>query len=232
MKRHAARPAAFLMMLAFAVPFANDAHAQNRSEEWRERDVWQRAPAVLDALGLAAGSEVADVGAGWGYFTAHLSRAVGAAGRVYAVDISDRAIRELSRLVREDSLENVRVVRGEVDDPTLAPRSIDAALIVNAYHDMVRHRAMLTGIRLALRPGGRLVIVDMAPYEVSADAPRAEQVAEHELEVGIAERELRSAGFEIAERVDVFTERCIPGVGAGPFVQWMLVARRPRAGAR
>jgi predicted methyltransferase len=188
------------------------------------RDGWQRVPEVVSALSVDAGSQVADIGAGSGYFTAHLSRKVGPSGRVFAVDISDRALDQLARLVESEELENVDVIRGEIDDPALPERSLDAVLIVDAYHEMTEYEAMLAGVYKALKPGGRFVILDLVPSDSSA--ARGRQTANHRLGISLVEREIRAAGFDVIERDPRFTRS---GRGSG---QWMLVARRPALPSR
>jgi ubiquinone/menaquinone biosynthesis C-methylase UbiE len=173
----------------------------------------------MSALSVDAGSQVADIGAGSGYFTAHLSRQVEPSGRVFAVDISDRALDQLARLVEREELENVDVIRGEIDDPALPERSLDAVLIVDAYHEMTEYEAMLAGVYKALKPGGRFVVLDLVPSDSSA--ARGRQTANHRLGISLVEREIREAGFEVIERDPRFTRS---GRGSG---QWMLVARRP-----
>jgi len=181
------------------------------------RDDWQRVPDVIAALAVSEGSRVADVGAGDGYFTEHLSLEVGPTGRVFAVDVSDRALRNLRRLVENDGLVNVEVVRGEYDDPKLPTEVLDAVLVVNAYHEMTEHEAMLAGMLRALKPGGRLVMLDHVPSDPSET--RDEQISDHDIGIDVVEPELRAAGFQILERHERFVER-------GRGNQWMLVARR------
>lgn len=174
---------------------------------------------MITALSIGTGSRVADVGAGSGYFTVHLSAQVGSSGRVFAVDVSERALGELARLVEDRELANVEVVRGEIDDPRLPARSLNAVLVVDAYHEMTEYEAMLAGFYRALKPGGRLVILDLVPPDSSA--ARERQTANHRLGLSLVEREIRAAGFEVMERDPRFTRS---GRGSG---QWMLVARRP-----
>jgi ubiquinone/menaquinone biosynthesis C-methylase UbiE len=90
------------------------------------RASWQRVPDVMAALAIGEGSHVADVGAGSGYFTEHLAREVGAGGRVFAVEISERSLSQLRRLAEDEDLNNIEVVPGEIDDPRLPERSLDA----------------------------------------------------------------------------------------------------------
>ena len=183
----------------------------------RNRDSWQRVPEVLSALAIDKGSRVADIGAGDGYFTRHLAQAVGASGQVFAVEISQGALSRLRRLASDEGFDNIEVVEGEIDDPRLPKGSLDAVLVVNAYHEMTEHEAMLAGMFVSLKAGGRLVILDRSANDVSDSRDR--QVARHELSIELAERELEEAGFDILQRDERFT-------GGRNHPQWMLVARR------
>ena len=182
------------------------------------RDGWQRVPDVIAALAIGEGGRVADVGAGDGYFVRHLAHIVGAGGRVYAVDISDRALSNLRRLVEDEELESVEVVRGEIDDPRLPGGSLDAVLVVNAYHEMTEYERMLAGMLRALKPDGRLVMLDHAPSDPSESRDR--QTDDHDLSIDIVEREVREAGFDVVDRFEQFAEY------RRNHWQWMLVARR------
>ena len=202
-----------LLLLALALQPA-DLRAQSG-----DRDQWQRVPDVIAALAIGTGSQVADIGAGNGYFTTHLAGHVGSSGAVFAVEISEGELSRLRRLAEDAGLDNVEVVRGEIDDPGLPKQSLDAALVVDAYHEMTEHDAMLAGMRRALRPGGRLVIIDLVPNDGSASRDR--QTDSHRISIDLVEREVRAAGFEVLESDAHFTST---GRGTG---QWMLVARRP-----
>ena len=135
------------------------------------------------------------------------------------MDISARALGQLNEMVEDRGLENVTVIRGEVDDPRLPERSLDAVLVVDAYHEMTEYEAMLARLYEALKPRGRLVILDLVPTDGSASRDR--QTASHRLAIDLVERELRDAGFVVIDLDPRFTTS---GRGSG---QWMLVARRP-----
>lgn len=182
------------------------------------RDNWQRVPDVLAALAIDEGGWVADVGAGDGYFARHLARTVGVAGKVFAVEISRRALSQLRRLAEEEDFNCIEVVEGAIDDPKLPNESLDAVLVVNAYHEMTEHEAMLERMSAALKPGGRLVILDRSVSDTSDSRER--QTGRHELSIDLVEREIEAAGLEVLQRDGRFTS-----VGNHP--QWMLVARRP-----
>lgn len=188
-----------------------------------ERDDWQRVPAVLEALGAARGSRIADIGAGGGYFTDRLSLAVGIEGRVYAVDIDERSLLSLHEWRELEDRENVELILGEVDDPRLPYRSLDGALIVNAYHEMTEYPAMLAGISRALAPGGRLVIVDNPPPD--SLTTREEQTERHTLAMAFVAADLEQAGFRVVDRQPRFIDLTHDD---HTHHHWMLVAERPR----
>lgn len=164
------------------------------------RDSWQRPDDIIAALGLSTGSRVADVGAGDGYFTMRLAQAVGSVGRVLAVDIEQKMLDALKQLVEKEKLSNVDLIRAEPDNPRLPSDSLDAVLIVHAYHEMVEHATILGHIRKALRPAGRLVIVEQITDKLR-DEQRARQVKAHELAPEYVVGELHAAGFRV-ERLD------------------------------
>jgi ubiquinone/menaquinone biosynthesis C-methylase UbiE len=124
------------------------------------RDGWQKPDEVIAALGLKAGDRVADIGSGSGYFTLRLARAVGPSGKVYAVDI-DRAMNEdLAARASEAGLANIETVDARAEDPMLPEASVDLLFVSDAYHhigDQVRYFATAAK---ALRPGGRLAVID------------------------------------------------------------------------
>jgi predicted methyltransferase len=115
----------------------------------------------------------------------------------------------------------VTIIHNKPDDPQLPLRTLDAALMVNAYHEVEPYREMLAHIRDSLKPGGRLVVVDNMPLKTGV-RPRADQVKNHVINAGVAEPEFRAAGFEIVARRDDFIDR--PDEES---TKWMIVCRRP-----
>jgi predicted methyltransferase len=193
---------------------------QSSRDETREE--WQKVPEIVRALGIGDGSSVADIGAGGGFFTMRLARIVGVTGRVYAVDVAEDDLRRLRTRTSEEGLSQVQVVAGSRDDPGLPAGSIDAALIVNAYHEMREHQAMLAGIRRALKPNGRLVVVEPI-VESRRGESRERQESSHEIEPRYVEADLREAGFDLIELRDPFTKR-----PAGD-TEWLIIAAPARA---
>jgi predicted methyltransferase len=127
-----------------------------------DRDLWQRPDLIMDAMGIADGSVVADIGAGSGWFTIRLARRVGPQGLVYAEDVQQEMINAISRRVSREGFNNVRAKLGTTSDPKLPPQSIDAALMVDSFHEVEAgdRAAMLANLARALKPQGRIGIVD------------------------------------------------------------------------
>ncbi len=129
-------------------------------DDTKARDAWQRPEAVMDALGIKSGSAVADVGAGGGYFTFHLAQRVGPQGKVYAEDILEDEVNKIRERAAKEKLQQIEALLGAMDDPKLPAERLDSVLIVNAYHEMREHDAMLRAVFHALKPGGLLAIID------------------------------------------------------------------------
>ena len=148
--------------------------------EWLERGERgeEEAPdAALDALKIPKGASVADIGAGSGYITERLAARVGATGRVFANDLQPQMLEILSRRLAAKQITNVTLVQGTVDDPKLAPASVDLELMVDVYHELSQPQVMLQHLREALRPGGRLVLLStQRGYEIRSS--RHTRVAE------------------------------------------------------
>jgi len=130
-----------------------------------DRDQWQKPDQIMDALKIADGSVVADLGAGGGWFTIRLARRVGPNGLVFAEDIQPQMIEAITRRARAEGLANVRPVLGTPTDPRL-PRGIDAVLIVDTYREMddprdpTQVRTLLKNVARSLKPQGRVGVVD------------------------------------------------------------------------
>lgn len=135
-----------------------------------DRDEWQQPEQVMDALGIAEGSRVADVGAGGGWFTVRLARRVGPNGRVFAQDIQPQMIEAIKRRIEREGLTNVERVLGTTQDPRL-PDNLRAVLIVDTYPQVSDPVALLRYIAGKLAPNGRLGIVDFKPDGAGGPGP-------------------------------------------------------------
>lgn len=167
-----------------------------------DRDEWQEPERVMDALRVADGSRVADLGAGGGWFTIRLARRVGPNGRVYAEDIQGEMIDSINQRVVNQRLTNVETILGAVDDPHL-PDHLDAVLVVDAYPqfgDLAAERVMvLRHIAASLAPEGRLGIVDFKLDGVGGPGPPLEE----RLSPDVVRGEAAQAGLRLL-RADTF----------------------------
>jgi ubiquinone/menaquinone biosynthesis C-methylase UbiE len=127
--------------------------------EGPDRAAWQRPEEVMDALLIAEGSTVVDLGAGGGWFTIRLANRVGPNGRVYAEDVQEPMIEAIRRRVERAQLKNVVTILGTDSDPRL-PAPVDAVLIVDSFHEMRQPVGMLRHVANALKPNGRVGIIE------------------------------------------------------------------------
>ena len=158
--------------------------------ERSEREVEEEPDKALDALGSLAGLTVADVGAGSGYFTVRLASRVGPGGRVFANDLQSEMLKMLTARLARERVTNVTLVQGAVDDPKLPSSSVDLAIMVDVYHEFSEPQEMLRGLRAALKPGGRLVLL-----EYRKEDPQVPIRFEHKMSVAEARLELEAEGF-------------------------------------
>jgi len=131
--------------------------------EGPDRDEWQQPERVMDALGIADGSHVADLGAGGGWFTIRLAKRVGPNGVVYAEDVQQPMIEAIKRRVEREGLANVHTILGGFVDPLLPARDVQAALLVDLYPQIGDPVGLLKNVLKSLSANGRLGIVDFKP---------------------------------------------------------------------
>lgn len=127
-----------------------------------DRDQWQKPEQIMDALRIAEGSSVADLGAGGGWFTIRLARRVLPNGVVYAEDIQPEMIEVIRQRVQRENLPNVKPVLGTAKDPRLPP-GIDAVLIVDSFHEMEDPVTLLRNVARSLKPQGLVGVADFNP---------------------------------------------------------------------
>jgi ubiquinone/menaquinone biosynthesis C-methylase UbiE len=135
----------------------------HQAADWLERDnrdEEERTELLVDLLGLKAGDVAADIGAGSGYFTRRLSKRVGPAGRVLAVDIQPEMLMILTNKLASEGLTNVQPILGTLTDPRLPAAGIDLVLLVDVYHEFSDPYEMMEGICRGLKPGGRVAFVE------------------------------------------------------------------------
>jgi ubiquinone/menaquinone biosynthesis C-methylase UbiE len=130
----------------------------------------------MDALGIAEGFVVADVGAASGWFSIRLAARVGPNGCVYAEDIQPLMIEVIRRRLTRENLHNVEVKLGKTDDPDLPRNTIDAVLIVDSYHEMEQPISLLRNVALALKAEGRIGIINSTKEGGGPGPPMEERV--------------------------------------------------------
>jgi ubiquinone/menaquinone biosynthesis C-methylase UbiE len=168
-----------------------------QAAEWLERPerIAEEEPdKAISALGVSKGASVADIGAGSGYMTMRLSALVGADGKVYANDVQPQMIEILRRRLADSGITNVTLVQGAIDDPKLPPASVDLELMVDVYHELSQPQAMLRHLREALKPGGRLVLL-----EYRKEDPSIPIKPEHKMSVREAKLEVEAEGFVLSK---------------------------------
>lgn len=163
------------------------------------RDTWQRPDDVVTVLAVEPGDRVADLGAGEGYFVEYLSAAVGADGRVYAVEVEADLAASLSERFPAGS-SNVETILGHYDDPLLPDGELDLVLLVNTYHHIEDRPVYFSKLRSDLRPEGRVSVIDP---DLELDGVLALTLDEgHQTAVGDLQGEMRDAGYREVDRFD------------------------------
>jgi SAM-dependent methyltransferase len=174
-----------------------------------DRDDAGEAERVLQILGAKEGMHIADIGAGDGYYVARLVPRVGATGRVYGEDIVPRYLELLASRARQSGWTNVEVVRGEAHDPRLPDTTLDAAILIHMYHEISQPFGLMWNLASAMKPGGRVVILDL-------DRP----TSGHGTPLQLLRCELRAVGYR-ESRVD----RAVPGEYVAVFIAPTLAER-------
>ncbi|MBK7534363.1 MAG: methyltransferase domain-containing protein [Myxococcales bacterium] len=172
-------------------------HGFKDAEKWAKvfddpaRDAWQRPDEVVALLDVRPGMTVADLGAGTGYFLGRLVAKVGASGAVIATDLEADMVRYLEQRAQRERWSNVRPVQVTAAETGLAKASVDRILVVDVWHHLGERQAYAAKLAAALRPGGRIAVVD---FELTATMGPPK---EHRLAPEVIAGELRSAGLTV-----------------------------------
>jgi ubiquinone/menaquinone biosynthesis C-methylase UbiE len=159
------------------------------------RNAVQRPKELVAAMNVRPGSVVADVGTGPGYLLAYLSEAVGGAGQVIAEDIFDDFLEAARERAKSKGLGNVSFVKGTETDPRLPAGGVDTVLLLDVYHHLDYPDKMMAAVRKALRPGGRLIIVEY--YKRAGAIPGSDAVHHVRLDKDAVVSELAANGFAL-----------------------------------
>ena len=162
----------------------------------RERE--ERTDLLLENLGIESGYRVADIGAGTGYFSLPMAQLAGSAGKVYAVDIQPEMLAIIEQRAAAEGIDNVERVLASANNPNLAKESIDLALFVDAYHEFEAPYEVISAVRDALVPGGRIVLI-----EYRMEDPEVPIKLLHKMSEAQARKEMEAAGLRFI-RNDTF----------------------------
>ncbi len=165
--------------------------------EGPDRDKWQKPDQIMDALNIADGSTVADIGAGAGWFTIHLARRVGPRGKVYAQDVQREMLEAIRRRVAKEGLESVETRLGKGSDPNLPASRLDAVLVVDVYPEVEDRVTFLRNLGASLRPNGRIGIVNYKPGKGGPGPAPGEGLR---VDVSAVEADARAAGLRVLSR--------------------------------
>ena len=169
-----------------------------------ERESEEHPDQALDAIGIEPESAVGDIGAGVGYMTWRMAARVGPAGAVYAEDIQPEMLEKLKQNMRERHIANVREILGSTEDPKLPANTLDLVLLVDVYHEFSEPEKMLDHIHDALKPGGRLVLL-----EYRAEDPKVPIRPEHKMTVQQVRAEVQPEGFRFDRAIETLPEQHI-----------------------
>ena len=201
--------AAAIALLAATGPFA--APAQNPSHarlfppvdlgllESPDRDMWQKPEQIMDALAIADGSLVADIGAGAGWFTMQLARRVGPRGLVFAQDVQRQMLEATRRRAAKEGLQNVQTRLGRGSDPNLPTGSLDAVLVVDVYPEVEDRVSFLKNLARSLKPNGRIGIVNYKPGR-GGPGPAPDRNEGVRVEQTVVEADVAAAGLRVTSR--------------------------------
>lgn len=186
----------------------SDAEHWSRMFDSEDRQEWQKPDEVVALMQIEPGATAVDLGAGTGYFLGYLSSAVGEDGHVLALDVEENLVRFMQERVEREGWKNVEPRRIPYDDPELGDGTVDRVLIVNTWHHIGERPTYAAKLYRALKPGGRVVVVDLTKDSPTGPPP------EHRLEPEQIIEELEAGGLE-AELVDETLPR-----------QFLVVGRR------
>jgi predicted methyltransferase len=169
-----------------------------------ERDRWQKPAEVVKALGVEAGMRVADLGAGTGYFMPYLSKAVGAAGTVFALEVEPSLVAHLRERAQEGGFVNVVPVLTSFDRARLPEASVDLVLVADTYHHIDDRLEYLRRLRDVLRDEGRVAIVDWFKRELPQGPPLDHKIARDQVV-----EEMESAGYRLVDEPKILPSQYV-----------------------
>jgi len=164
--------------------------------ERAERETEEQPQLVIDALEIKPGQTIADLGAGSGYYSFRIAPLVGPTGRVLAIDIEPAMLEAVAQRATREHVANIRPVLCSERDPNLAPHSVDLLFMVDVYHELEYPYEVMAKVRAALRPGGRVALI-----EYRAEDPEVQIKPVHKMSERQVRREMQAAGFKHVKTV-------------------------------
>ena len=161
-----------------------------------ERETEEKPQLLIDALEIKPGQTIADLGAGSGYYSFRIAPLVGPTGKVLAIDIEPAMLEVITQRASRERIANVATVRASARDPNLAPGSVDLLFMVDVYHELEFPYEVMTKVRAALKPGGRVALI-----EYRAEDPQVAIKPVHKMSERQVRRELEAAGFRHVKTV-------------------------------
>ena len=161
-----------------------------------ERETEEKPQLVIDALEIKPGQTIADLGAGSGFYSFRIAALVGPTGKVLAIDIEPTMLEVIARRASREHVANIETVRSSARDPNLAPHSVDLLFMVDVYHELEYPYEVMTKVREALKPGGRVALI-----EYRAEDPKVMIKPVHKMSERQVRREMQAAGFKHVKTV-------------------------------
>jgi arsenite methyltransferase len=186
----------FRFAFAFALIVAGCAQLKQCAYQGVNRDEWQQPEKIIATLKIQPGAIIADLGSGGGYFTFRLAEAAGPTGKVYAVDVDPDMVDLIAKAAKEKATANIEPVLAKPGDPLLPKAGVDLIFTSNTYHHIDNRVAYFGNLRQALRPGGRIAIID---FDRRA---WLEGLLRHYTPSEFIEREMEQAGFTLDQELD------------------------------
>lgn len=200
-----------LLLLLFVCPvFAQGAHPVTGRKiagvmgmagaDWLvrpEREAEEKPDLALDGMGIKPGMVIADMGSGVGYMTLRMAKRVGPKGKIYGVDLQPGMLQKLKENAAKAAVSNIEPILSTVDDPKLPANSVDMILMVDVYHEFSQPQAMIRKLREALKPDGRLILL-----EYRAEDPSIPINPDHKMTVAQVKAEIEPEGFKLEKPIE------------------------------
>jgi predicted methyltransferase len=161
-----------------------------------ERETEEQPQLVIDAFEIKPGQTIADLGAGSGYYSFRIAPLVGPTGKVLAVDVEPAMLKVIAERAQREDVRNIATVLSSTRDPNLPAHSVDLVFMVDVYHELEYPYEMLTSVRRALKPGGRVALI-----EYRAEDPEVMIKPLHKMSERQVRREMQAAGFKHVKTV-------------------------------